>query len=131
MHDLYRTLRLYADIEKEVNIFNQDSILAMQQFSDKSFDFCFTSPPYYDAEIYSDDYKYISYSEWFETYLIEAIREAIRISRKVAINIANTGGYMIADNLKKYLESENISYIMNKIKLPYYGGYKFEPIFIF
>ena len=45
LHDLYRTLRLHGEIEKEVNIFNQDSILAMQQFSNKSFDFCFTSPP--------------------------------------------------------------------------------------
>lgn len=135
LHDLYRTLRLFADIDKEVNIFNQDSILAMKQFADKSFDFCFTSPPYYDAEVYEDGSgqsisKYGSYSQWFNNYLIEAIREAMRISGKVAINIANTGGYMIADDLEKWLKSETIPYKMDRIRLPYYGGEKFEPIFV-
>ncbi len=136
LHNLYGTLRLHGEIEKEVNIFNQDSILAMKQFSDKSFDFCFTSPPYFNAEIYSDDSgqscnRYSSYGEWFDNFLIGAIVEAMRISEKVAINIANVGGYMIADDLKKYLESESIPYIIDQIRLPQYGGlHRYEPIFV-
>ena len=135
LHDLYRTLRLHGDIDKEVNIFNQDSILAMKQFADNSFDFCFTSPPYYDAEAYEDSSEqsinqYGSYGQWFEKYLIKAIREAMRVSTRVAINIANTGGYLIADDLENYLQSERLSYTIDRIRLPYYGKEKFEPIFV-
>jgi hypothetical protein len=136
LHDLYRTLRLHREVEKEVSIFNQDSILAMKQFADKSFDFCFTSPPYFNAEIYSDDSsqscnRYKSYSGWFEGFLIKAVQEAMRISEKVGINIANVGGYMIADDLERYLKSENITYKVDKIRMPQYGGdYRYEPIFV-
>ena len=137
LHDLYRTLRIYAEIEKQVVIYNQDSLLAMSQFADKSFDFCFTSPPYFDAELYEEDAsqsceKYPRYSEWLEEFLIKSIVEARRISDKVAINIANTGGYRIADDLEKWLKSENISYIIDKIRMPHYGGdFRYEPIFVF
>jgi len=135
LHELYRTLRLHGEIEKEAHIFNQDSYSFMSQFADKSFDFCFTSPPYFDAEMYSDDdnqscNKWSNYSDWFEDFLIKNVNEARRISKKVAINIANTGGYFIADDLEKYLKSESIRYIVDNIKLPYYGKYKFEPIFV-
>jgi hypothetical protein len=137
LNELYRDLRVHADISKEMNVFNQDSIMGMKQFSDKVFDFCFTSPPYFDAEEYDESdsqssKKYNSYGEWFDNYLIKSIKEAIRISKKVAINIANTGGYMIADDLERWLESNNISYVVDKIKMPNYGGeFKFEPIYIF
>ena len=137
LHDLYRTLRLHGEIEKEVSIFNQDSILAMKQFADKSFDFCFTSPPYFNAEIYSDDSsqscnKYRGYSEWFYEFLIKAVQEAMRISEKVGVNIANVGGYRIADDLEKYLKRKNVPYIIDRIRMPQYGGnYRYEPIFVF
>ena len=39
---------------------------------------------------------------------------------------------MIADDLEKYLKSENIKYIVDKIRMPQYGGeFRYEPIFIF
>jgi len=137
LHDLYRTLRLHAEIKKEVNIINQDSILGMTQFSDKSFDFCFTSPPYFNAEEYSNEKnqsfkKYSTYGEWFDNYLIKSIQEARRISKKVAINIANSGGYRIADDLENWFRKNNIFYEINQIRMPQYGGkHRFEPIFIF
>jgi len=137
LNDLYRTLRLHGNIEKEVTLFNQDSILGMSQFVDKSFDFCFTSPPYYNAEEYDDDkhqssIKYHNYSDWFEKYLIGAIKEARRISKKVAINIANTGGYKIADDLRKWLNDNNINFIEDQLRSPQFGGkWRFEPVFVF
>ena len=74
----------------------------------------------------------MNYGEWFNEFLIKSVKEATRISKKVAINIANTGGYRIADDLQKWLESENIIYIIDKIRMPSYtGGYRFEPIFVF
>ena len=49
----------------------------MSQFSDKSFDFCFTSPPYFNAEEYSNEEvqsykKYSTYGEWFDNFLIKS-----------------------------------------------------------
>jgi len=137
LQDLYNTLRIHAGTKKEVIILNQDSILGMKQFANNAFDFCFTSPPYYDAEIYSDDEgqsfkKHLRYDEWFNNYLIGAIREAMRVSKRVVINMANTGGYMIADDLENWLKSEEMNYNIDNIRLPHYGGdFKFEPIFVF
>lgn len=136
LHDLYHTLRVHGDIKKEVNLFNQDSILGMEQFSDKSFDFCFTSPPYFDAEEYSEEdnqscLRYLSYSDWFVDYLIGSMQEAIRISKRVAINVANTGGYKIADDLRKWLGDNDIQFREDRLRLPQYGGgERFEPVFV-
>tara|TARA_Y100000310_G_scaffold319966_1_gene375869 strand:- start:4390 stop:6480 length:2091 start_codon:yes stop_codon:yes gene_type:complete len=137
LNELYRTLRLHADIKKEMNVFNQDSILGMEQFSDKAFDFCFTSPPYFDAEVYEENNsqsfnKYNKYSDWFNLYLISAVKEARRISKKVAINIANTGGYEIANDFRRWLSAENIDFIEDRLREPQYGGGgRFEPLFVF
>ena len=76
--------------------------------------------------------QYPNYSDWFSQYLISAIEEARRISHKVAINISNTGGYMIADDLEKWLKNNNIEYIKDFMKQPAYGNTpKEEPIFVF
>jgi 16S rRNA G966 N2-methylase RsmD len=136
LHELYRTLKLHADIQKEVNLYNQDSVLGMNQFNDKVFDFCFTSPPYFDVEEYSEEEnqsfkKYEEYGEWFEEFLIKSIKEAMRVSKKVAINVGNSGGYKIADDLEKYLIDEKINYKKDFFKIPQYGGnFKLEPIFV-
>ena len=55
----------------------------------------------------------------------------MRVSDRVAINIANTGGYMIANDLEKWLKSESITYKVDRIRMPQYGGeYRYEPIFV-
>lgn len=137
LQDLCTTLRKEGNIKKNMTIINQDSISGMKQFADKSFDFCFTSPPFFDAEIYGDDKnqscnKFTSYSEWFEEYLINSIREATRISKKVAINICNIGGYLLADDFSNWLNKNNIKFTQDKIKTPQRnGGSRLDPIFIF
>ena len=137
LHNLYKNLRLHGGVRKEVALFNQDSILGMKQFVDNNFDFCFTSPPYFDAEEYSEEdsqsfKQYSRYSDWFDLYLISSIQEARRVSKKVAINIANIGGYLIADDLEQWLKENNIDYIKDQIRMPQYGGnHKFDPIFVF
>lgn len=130
-------LKIHGEVFKEINILNQDSVAAMGQFRDNIFDFCFTSPPYFDAEIYSNEktqssYQYSSYSDWFEGYLINAVKEARRVSKKVAINITNTGGYMIADDFERWLINKRINFSKDRIRLSNYGkGYKYEQIFVF
>jgi 16S rRNA G966 N2-methylase RsmD len=136
LQNLHNTLRLHGEIKKEVTILNQDSILGMQQFRDNVFDFCFTSPPYFNAELYEDESgqsfnKYPKYGQWFEEYLIGAVREAMRVSKRVAINMDNTGGYMIADDLEKWMTSKSIPYIIDKIRLPNFGAeFKYSYIFV-
>lgn len=135
--ELYRNLLKFSKKKKQVVLINQDSITGMKQFNDNSFDFCFTSPPYFDTEEYSDEesqsrLQYISYGKWFNEYLIKSIEEARRISKKVIINIANTGPYMIADDLEKWLKNSSINYGKDQLRLPHYGkNFRFEPLFIF
>lgn len=136
LQDLYRSLRINGELKKEINIFNQDSVLGMKMFSDKAFDFCFTSPPYYDAEEYADDknqsiQKYENYADWFDKFLVRSIREAMRVSKVVAINIANTGSYKIADDFEEWLKKEEIPYQKDYLRYPKYGGkYKLDPLFV-
>ena len=136
LNELYKNLKLYTEIKKDFQILNVDSLNGMKQFKDQFFDFCFTSPPYFDTEEYSDEINqssitYSNYNQWFNKFLIESIIEAKRISKKTAININNTGGYKIADDLENYLLFNNIKYIVDYIKLPRFGGgYKLDPIFI-
>jgi 16S rRNA G966 N2-methylase RsmD len=136
LHDLYKTLREKSGESKEMSLLNQDSIIGMKQFKDNTFDFCFTSPPYFDAEEYEDSQlqssqKYDTYGEWFEEYLIKCVQEATRISRKVAIDIANTGGYQIADDLERWLNKNNYNFSQDQIRMPRYDGkFRFEPIFV-
>lgn len=136
LHDLNRSLQLLTGIRKEINVHNQDSILGMKMFSDKLFDFCFTSIPYFDAEEYSQDSgqsfkKFSEYGDWFENYFVKSFIEACRVSKIVAINMANTGSHKIADDFEKYLVSNNIGFVKHFIRIPKFGGgFKKEPIFI-
>ena len=42
----------------------------------------------------------------------------------------NISRFEILDLWEKHLISENIPYIVDRIRLPYYGGKKYEPIFV-
>lgn len=136
LQKLYHSLTVLTNENKEVNLYSQDSILGMKMFADQSFDFCFTSPPYFDAEEYSKDEsqsssKFPRYSEWFEGFFIQSFKEACRVSKVVAINIENTGSYKIADDFEKYLVENNFSFIKDFIKFPKYGGgIKQGPVFV-
>jgi len=133
---LYNNLCDWADITKTVTLFNADSIECMKQFADKTFDFCFTSPPYFNAEEYDcasgqSVKQYTQYGEWFNSFLCESILGAIRVSKTVAINVDNTGSYKIADDLEKFLTSKNLLKSKDYLRRPQYGKTaKKEPLFI-
>lgn len=136
LQELSKNLRLYGNNIKDMTIFNQDSVAGMKMFADKSFDLCFTSPPYFDAEEYADTgtqswKKYQNYGEWFNEFLIMSIKEAMRICKKVLINIDNTGSYKIADDLRKWLEVNKVNFSEDRLRRPVFGGkIKHEPIFV-
>ena len=137
LHNLNNYIKEHFDTKKEVNIFYQDSINGMKMFADKSFDLCFTSPPYFDAEEYSDDegqssMRHTKYGDWFEKYLSAAIGEAFRVAKKVVINIGNTGSYMIANDLRDCLQKGDIPFTEDKLRLPGSRGskFKFDSLFV-
>lgn len=120
---------------KETDIKNVD-FMHMKTLQDATFDFCLTSVPYFDAEEYSKNacqsyVQYGTYGQWFEKFLLDAIREASRVCKVVAINVNNTGPYKIADDLRDWLKKEKILRQEDRIRYSKYGGgFKYEPLFI-
>lgn len=114
---------------------------------DNSLDFCFTSPPYFDTEQYSNEptqsyMKYKTKIEWIDGYLTQTFENAYRglqVGKYMAINIADVPsfnnleqvvidtaiqcGFKYTKTLK--LALSNITMKSNKSK------FKYEPIFIF
>jgi len=78
------------------------------------FDFVFTSPPYYDLEVYSDDKtqsvsRYKTYDVWFDKFLKTVLDKSIdvlKINGYIAINIQNIKNYNIADDMCNFLDSK-------------------------
>lgn len=91
--------------------------------SNKRFDMCFSSPPSYTMEIYSNSpedsiSRYKSEEEWYSKFLIYSIRKAINvlaIGGHLIIHLHNTeptSTYLIkmVDNVSKYLKYKGIIY---------------------
>jgi len=106
-------------------------------------DLCFTSPPYFDTEKYSDEetqsyIKYPTEQEWIDGFLFKTIENCYISLKKngyLLMNIANTSsgkGIETAtlDIMKSFdLHQENtlqltLSSVMG-------AGYKYEPIYVF
>jgi hypothetical protein len=123
-------------VDKPLAVANQDAVTALKQFEDKEFDFCFTSPPYFNAEEYDDAQsqsrvRFPYYGSWLEGFLFPSITEACRVSKRVVINIANTGSYPIADELRRWASERKILVEEGKLWYPKRGGgKKYEPLFV-
>lgn len=71
-------------------------------------DLVFTSPPYFSAELYSDDatqssLKFDDYHNWRSGFLaptLKAAAEWVRIGGYVVWNIANSGGYPLEEDTR-------------------------------
>ena len=78
-----------------------------------TFDFIFTSPPYFDIEIYSTEptqscIKYPEYTNWLDKFLFKVLSKCIEVLEKngiLAINIKNLPTYKIADDMNNYLSN--------------------------
>ena len=95
----------------------------------ESLDLCFTSPPYFDTEKYSDEetQSYVKFStsdKWISGFLkktIENCHYGLKQGGYMLYNIANTPKY-------KFIEEETIELTLSSIMG---AGYKYEPIFVF
>lgn len=129
--------------DKEIELYKTGSEIYNKEW-DNYFDLCFTSPPYFDTEKYSDEetqsYKrYNNIDLWLNGFLKETINNCFRYLKDggyLVINIANTPEY---DNI----ESSTISFAKDcgftyedtiKMELSSISktkSRKYEPIFVF
>jgi hypothetical protein len=106
-------------------------------------DLCFTSPPYFNTEMYSDEdtqsyKKYATAAEWNEGFLrktIQNCRACLKPSGYMIINIANvkSHGTLEADTVS-IAEAEGFVLdhtLRLRLSSMTKGGFKHEPIFIF
>jgi len=109
----------------------------------ESVDLCFTSPPYFDTEKYSDEEtqsykKYPTEDTWINGFLKDTISNCyygLKIGGKMMLNIANTTKYKTIEDDTIRLSNEcgfkhvdTIYLILSSVSGK---GEKLEPIFIF
>ena len=111
---------------------------------DCDVDFCFTSPPYFDTEKYSDEdtqswKKYGNREKWLEGFLKQTIlncHSCLVGNGVMAINIANVRSYPTMEDDTVRTATENgfehvctMKYLLSSLSAK--NVYKFEPVFIF
>lgn len=111
---------------------------------DCNVDFCFTSPPYFDTEKYSDEdtqswKRYGNREGWLDGFLKQTIlncRSCLVGNGVMAINIANVRSYptMEEDTVRTAVENGfehvcTMKYLLSSLSTK--SVYKFEPVFMF
>ena len=118
----------------------------MPEIGDKKYDLIFTSPPYWNTEIYSNKNnqsgnRYNEYEQWKNQFLFKIVDESYRILKEeghLVLNVKNLLDKKIADDLCCYCSRDwklyktyhmrlaNSSYNRRKGET-----YHTEPIFVF
>jgi len=101
-----------CDISEKAQIYNTDALSFLSGVDDASANLVFTSPPYFNTEMYDSSRSQSSvafhnYGDWLESWLRGCVVESLRILEPggvLAINIANSGPYKMADDLVSMLE---------------------------
>ena len=109
----------------------------------ESLDLCFTSPPYFDTEKYSDEstqsyVKFPTKEEWIDGFLrktIENCYSGLKSNKYMLINIANTPKYKFIEEqtvkISKELGFKQEQTVELTLSSVMGAGYKYEPIFVF
>lgn len=107
-----------------------------------TFDFIFTSPPYFDIEIYSDDktqscHKFPIFEEWLEKFLFTVLRKVIQVLESgghLCINIKDTEKYSIVEPMLKFLRGFGLvekTHIKLMTAKRFVNNTKYEYIYVF
>lgn len=130
----------YTYIQKEIELHK----IGSEDFcpEENSVDLCFTSPPYFDTEKYSEEQtqsyiKFPTIQKWVHGFLEQTFincKKSLKSNGKLIINIANIDKYDLEDitintAIKCGFELED-KYLMELSSISGKGA-KFEPIFIF
>ena len=135
----------FSYINKEIELHKLGSEVFKPE--PNSLDLCFTSPPYFDTEKYSDEdtqsyVKYPSEKEWIDGFLyltIENCYESLKKNGYLLLNIANTskgktieeGTLRIAKDLG-FVHEKTLQLSLSTLAKGGEGtGFKYEPIFVF
>ena len=109
----------------------------------ESLDLCFTSPPYFDTEKYSDEetqsyVKFPTQDDWVDGFLrktIENCYHGLKGNKYMLINIANTSKYKFIEEetvkISKelgFIQEDTLQLTLSSVMG---AGYKYEPIFVF
>jgi len=84
----------------------------MPELNDK-YDLIFTSPPFFNTEIYNDDHsqssnRFNKYNVWLNDFLFRIVDESYRLlndNGSLVLNVKNLAYYKIADDLCKHCEN--------------------------
>ena len=108
-----------------------------------SLDLCFTSPPYFDTEKYSDEdtqsyIKFPTKEDWVNGFLKKTIENCYRGLKSggyMLYNIANTPKYKFIEEETQRIAKE-LGFVQNDtlqltLSSVMGAGYKYEPIFVF
>jgi len=107
-------------------------------------DLIFTSPPYFNTEIYSDEEtqscnKFPEYRDWLDGYLYQTLKyvpETLKRGGYLVINIANTKNApkLVAD-FKQIMNNKKDMELVETLKLSLSlinkQGFKYEPVFVY
>lgn len=107
-------------------------------------DLIFTSPPYFNTEIYSDEEtqscnKFPEYRAWLDGYLYKTmikVPNALKKGGHLVINIANTRNApnLVAD-FKQIMANRKGMKLVETLKLSLSminkNGFKYEPVFVY
>ena len=135
----------FSYIDKEIELHKLGSEVFKPE--PNSLDLCFTSPPYFDTEKYSDEdtqsyKKYPSEDKWINGFLyktIENCHTGLKKNGYLLMNIANTssgkniekGTLDIAKRFNFRFEKELKLSLSTLARGGEGTGYKYEPVFVF
>ena len=131
----------FSYLNKEVDIYKLGSEDYIPE--KESLDLCFTSPPYFDTEKYSDEdtqsfKKFPTEDGWVTGFLKKTIENCyygLKKNSYMLINIANTPKYKFIEeetvNISKelgFIQEDTLQLTLSSVMG---AGYKYEPIFVF
>jgi len=113
------------------NIIDECAEDCLIDYRSELFDFIFTSPPYFDKEVYSrfnnqSSIRYPIYSAWLKCFLKTVLKEAYRVlkkGRKCVINIGKADRHDIPNDLIEI--AEEIGFKNIEQKYIEFGNYRF------
>ncbi len=142
--------KTFDGLEKMTRILNNDTNIKLIQKGSEEYvleqdvDLVFTSPPYFNTEIYSDEEtqscnKFPEYGEWLDGFLHKTILNTvdhIKNGGYLIINIANTRNAPkleadfkhIMNNIKSMELKETLKLSLSLINKT---GFKYEPVFVY
>ena len=128
----------YIDMEIDLNMVGSEDFIPKEKV-----DLCFTSPPYFNTEEYSNEEtqswkKYPTKKEWLEGFLKQTIQNCYRCLKDdglMIINIANVKTYpTLETDVLRIAYQENFKIhdvLLLRLSSLMGRGFKYEPIFVF